>query len=96
MINFYSGYIDASLVEPLRQVFRALGPQIAELRGRYADDPAARGRAVRALFQGVEIPASDLSVLLDHFDHAIAVAGPDHVGIGADWDGVASMPRGLE
>ena len=38
--------------------------------------------------------ASDLSVLLDHFDHALRVAGPDHVGIGADWDGVPSMPRG--
>jgi membrane dipeptidase len=35
-------------------------------------------------------------VLLDHFDHAIRVAGADHVGVGADWDGVASMPRGLE
>jgi membrane dipeptidase len=35
-------------------------------------------------------------VLLDHFDHAISVAGPDHVGIGADWDGVPSMPVGME
>ena len=34
---------------------------------------------------------ASLDVLLDHFDHAIRVAGPDHVGIGADWDGVSSM-----
>ena len=26
----------------------------------------------------------------------IRVAGPDHVGIGADWDGVASMPAGMD
>ena len=37
-----------------------------------------------------------LDVLLNHFDHAIRVAGPDHVGIGADWDGVGSMPVGME
>jgi membrane dipeptidase len=37
-----------------------------------------------------------MGVLLDHFDHAIEVAGPNHVGIGADWDGVASMPIGME
>jgi membrane dipeptidase len=37
-----------------------------------------------------------MDVLLDHFDHAIAVAGPDHVGLGADWDGVPSMPVGME
>ena len=41
------------------------------------------------------MPRTSLSVLLDHFDHAIAVAGPDHVGLGADWDGVDSMPREL-
>jgi membrane dipeptidase len=35
-------------------------------------------------------------VLLDHFDRAIEIAGPEHVGIGADWDGVASMPIGME
>jgi len=35
-------------------------------------------------------------VLLDHFDHAIRVAGVDHVGIGADWDGVPSVPRDME
>jgi membrane dipeptidase len=42
------------------------------------------------------VPQTSLDVLLDHFDHAIKVAGPDHVGIGADWDGVASMPIGME
>ena len=35
-------------------------------------------------------------VLLDHFDHAVQVAGPDHVGLGADWDGVGSMPEQLD
>ena len=24
------------------------------------------------------------------------MAGPDHVGLGADWDGVPSMPEGME
>jgi membrane dipeptidase len=56
---------------------------------------AAR-RAYRDLFAGRPRPRAPLAVLLDHFDHALAVAGPDHVGIGADWDGVVSMPQGLE
>ena len=34
--------------------------------------------------------------LLDHFDHALRVAGVDHVGIGADWDGVPSMPYEMD
>lgn len=96
MINFYSGYIDESLVAPLRNLFRSLGPQFAALGERFAEDPIGRRRAYRDLLASVEIPQTSLDVLLDHFDHAIAVAGPDHVGLGADWDGVASMPEGME
>ena len=96
MINFYSGYVDAALVEPLRALFVGLLPRITELRERAADDPVALRRGYRALLREVEVPRTSLDVLLDHFDHAIRVAGADHVGLGADWDGVASMPEGLE
>lgn len=96
MINFYSGYIDAELVDPIRALFAKLMPEIAALRERAADDPAALRRGYRDLLRGVEVPRTSLDVLLDHFDHAIRVAGADHVGLGADWDGVASMPQGLE
>jgi membrane dipeptidase len=95
MINFYSGYVDAELVDPIRQIFLSLMPEIVLLRERAGEDKAALRRGYRELARGVEIPRTKLSVLLDHFDHAIRVAGPDHVGLGADWDGVASMPQEL-
>ncbi len=35
-----------------------------------------------------------LEPLLDHFDHAVKVAGVDHVGLGSDFDGADdSFPR---
>ncbi len=37
-----------------------------------------------------------LSVLIDHFDHMIQVAGVDHVGIGSDFDGVECLPQGID
>lgn len=38
-----------------------------------------------------------LDMLINHFDHAIKVAGVDHVGIGSDFDGVDGMlPPGME
>ncbi|HQR35513.1 MAG TPA: dipeptidase, partial [Blastocatellia bacterium] len=38
-----------------------------------------------------------LEMLMAHFDHAIKVAGVDHVGIGSDFDGVDGMlPPGME
>ncbi len=41
---------------------------------------------------------TDASVadLLDHIDHAVAIAGIDHVGLGSDFDGVPNLPRGME
>jgi membrane dipeptidase len=32
----------------------------------------------------------------DHVEHAVRVAGIDHVGIGSDFDGISSTPVGLE
>lgn len=31
----------------------------------------------------------------DHIDHAVAVGGINHVGLGSDFDGVSSLPAGL-
>jgi membrane dipeptidase len=96
MINFYSGYIDSELVPDLRELMLSLRPRVAEIRTRHQDDPVATRRALRSLFREQEVPRASLDVVLDHFDHAVAVAGADHVGIGADWDGVLSTPVGLE
>ena len=37
-----------------------------------------------------------LSVLADHFEHALQLVGPNHVGIGSDFDGVFAVPHGME
>lgn len=41
-------------------------------------------------------PPPDLERLIAHIEHAIAVAGVDHVGLGSDFDGVPCVPKGLE
>jgi membrane dipeptidase len=40
--------------------------------------------------------ATPLRLLVEHFDHALQVVGPDHVGIGSDFDGVFAVPEGME
>ena len=34
--------------------------------------------------------------IVDHIDHAVSLAGIDHVGIGSDFDGILVPPAGLE
>lgn len=42
-------------------------------------------------------PYADLEDVLDHIDHAVTLAGIDHVGLGSDYDGVGdSLPTGLK
>ena len=39
---------------------------------------------------------ADVKAVADHVDHFAKVIGPAHVGIGSDYDGIGSVPRGLE
>jgi len=60
---------------------------------------AARGGLVGVTFVDsfLHQPASEASIehVLDHVDHLLRVAGPQHVMVGSDFDG-ADMPQGLE
>jgi membrane dipeptidase len=41
------------------------------------------------------LPKVSWDRIIDHIDHAVKVAGIDHVGLGSDFDG-ATMPIGME
>lgn len=41
-------------------------------------------------------PQATIADVADHMEHVRDVAGIDHVGIGADFDGISSTPVGLE
>jgi membrane dipeptidase len=41
-------------------------------------------------------PQATIAQVADHIEHAIAVAGVSHVGIGSDFDGMGRPPLGLE
>ena len=39
---------------------------------------------------------ASLEGVLDHVDHVVKVAGVNHVGLGSDFDGIETTPKGLE
>ena len=41
-------------------------------------------------------PDATLAQVADHIDHIRKVAGINHVGLGGDFDGITSVPKGLE
>jgi membrane dipeptidase len=42
-----------------------------------------------------KLPAVSWEKIIEHIDHVVGLVGPDHVGLGSDFDG-ASMPEGME
>ena len=71
----------------------SVGPAVLAATG---DSAAARDsvRAWRARRPPQSLP--ELGVVADHVEHLRDVAGVDHVGLGSDFDGISSTPRGLE
>ncbi|MBI3406237.1 MAG: membrane dipeptidase [Acidobacteria bacterium] len=54
-------------------------------------DAARRVRDEYAL----RMPAVSWEKIIEHIDHAVKLVGPDHVGLGSDFDG-ATMPKGMD
>ena len=42
-----------------------------------------------------EVVLPGVEEIVDHIDHAVAIAGIEHVGIGTDFDGVSVLPEGI-
>ncbi|MEW6730414.1 MAG: dipeptidase [Acidobacteriota bacterium] len=94
-INFYSEFVDESY---RRRQPRYHKPSAGALSAKQFGgnlDAWAVARFQRFLADNGN-PPPDLTALIDHIDHAVKVAGIDHVGLGSDFDGISSLPRGLE
>jgi membrane dipeptidase len=94
-VNFYSQFVDVTTVKP-QDAARSekLRAQQAELNEKYKDDPERLSEESDKLEAANPLPPLPISKLIDHIDHIVKVAGIDHVGIGADFDGANDMPEG--
>ena len=97
-LNFYSGIVDSTTYAPLNTARNAaLKTQQDALNEKYKNDPERLAEESDKLEASHQLsPLIPLSKLIDHFEHIIKVAGIDHVGIGADFDGAVDMPEGAQ
>ena len=98
MVNFFSAFVD----EDYRKAFTAMWPEavkaVKEAEQKYAGDPAMRTKETFRIGKefAARIPRPPLKALIDQIDHIAKVAGVDHTGIGSDFDGIPSMPQGID
>src|ERR1043165_9695982 len=96
-VNFYSEFVDEKTVGPQSNERESrLKAQQAAIDAKYKDDPERRGEESDKLEAANPLPPLPISKLIDHIDYIVKVAGIDHVGIGADFDGANDMPEGAQ
>ena len=96
-VNFYSMFVDAKTVAPQSAEREArLKAQQDAINEKYKNDPERRAEESDKLEAAHPLPPLPISKLIDHIDHIVKVAGIDHVGIGADFDGANDMPEGAQ
>jgi membrane dipeptidase len=94
-VNFYSVFVDAATVAPQSAARdERLKAQQGVINQKYKDDPERLAEESDKLEAANPLPPLPISKLIDHIDHIVKVAGIDHVGIGADFDGANDMPEG--
>jgi membrane dipeptidase len=96
-VNFYSAFVDVTSVSPQSTARDTqLKTQQDALNEKYKNNPERLAEESDKLEASQPLPALPISKLIDHFDHIVKVAGIDHVGIGADFDGAVDMPEGAQ
>jgi membrane dipeptidase len=94
-VNFYSGFIDSTYMR-----------RVAAFHGSHKSEMDSLKKLKWPFYQISEWMAQKypeaqslrppLSMLIDHIDHIVKIAGINHVGIGSDFDGIESAPQGLD
>jgi membrane dipeptidase len=99
-INYFEGFLDRSFTDRMGAMKDEQAQQDArEGAAPKFGDRSQMGPAVRAINAEriAKLGRVPLGRLLDHFDHAVKVAGVDHVGLGSDFDGADDLfPEGME
>ena len=91
MVAFVPGFVSqavADMAKTRREAVRA--------RSEGITDPAKLKEIADAAALEFKAPKATVAHVADHIDHIRRIAGVDHVGLGADYDGTDELPVGLE
>ena len=97
-INFYPVFLDDRFRHEYERLRERIRPQTDSIRARYRGRPGESAFEVDK-FVGEHVAELDLpgiDRLVEHIEHAVRVAGIDHVGLGSDFDGISALPAPMK
>lgn len=95
-INFYSGFLDSNFAKKMAELEGTEGKRIKDSIGKNVD--AAKLNDIWRQYFSAQLQPyrPTISKLVDHIDYIVKLVGDDYVGIGSDFDGVSSLPIGMD
>lgn len=102
MVNFYSAFIDENYLkassDPAKVKQREEAVEAYKKTHAHPDESPVTYDETAPIEKkwAAQFPRPPLKSLIDHIDHVAKVAGIDHVGLGSDFDGVTSLPEGID
>jgi membrane dipeptidase len=92
MVTFVPGFLSPKVVawERLRTA------EEQRLRQQAPQDGNAQQERLAAWARANPAPRATIADVAGHIDHIKKVAGIDHIGLGGDFDGITTVPEGLE
>jgi membrane dipeptidase len=99
MINYHAGFLSEEFRVASEKKSGNIVAKMAAMSKKCGGNEACttlEGERIdhEAMMSG-ELPKVGWEKIIEHIDHAVKVAGADHVGLGSDFDG-ATMPIGME
>ena len=95
-LNFFSGFIDTGYRRKEAQFEKAHQAEIDALKASGMQAEYAVTMISEKYPQEAMEARPSLEQLLEHLDYIVKLIGTDHVGLGSDFDGINSAPRGLD
>lgn len=89
-------FVESFTSEELRQYYAERAAHQRKMEYLYPGQPDSISTYMQQWSTENEAPKSTLEQVADHIDHIRDIAGVETIGIGGDYDGVSSLPMGLE
>jgi len=95
-LNFFSGFVDSNFNKRNIGFLNTHQREKDSLKAINPEPHFTEEYLFSKYPEEVKALRPPLSMLLDHLDYIVRLAGVDHVGLGSDFDGISSAPQQLD
>ena len=98
-ITFHDGFLSQEYASANRALSSEIASDMKAGAEKFGENEARKLIAMQKWsddhIRAGKLPQVSWEKIIEHIDHAVRIAGADHVGVGSDFDG-ACMPAGME